>query len=118
MGKEIANLKAELSAAIQHYARTVPGGAPIAFTKAAYPYWHRDTNGNGHIDPDEQTPANKYNAYTPRLLQAVFNYTFALRDGGAAYHNGRYTLQILYDTLESMTASGKAGIHMRGKTRP
>ena len=65
------------------------GGTPIAFTKAAYPYWHADTNGNGRIDPEEVKSAeNKYPAYTPRLLQAVYNYTFALRDGGAAYHNG------------------------------
>ena len=58
----------------------IVGGKPIAFTKVKYPYWHTDTNGNGWIDPDEVSPANKYTAYTPRLMQAVYNYAFVLRD--------------------------------------
>ena len=62
--------------------------------------------------------ANKYTAYTPRLLQAVFNYTFSVRDPGGAYHNGRYVLQLLYDSLDSLAASGKAGVNMGGKVRP
>ena len=117
MGREVETMKAELYVAIQTYAKNV-GGTPIAFTKAAFPYWHADTNGNGRIDPEEVKPANKYPAYTPRLLQAVYNYTFALRDTGAAYHNGSYVLQILYDSLESLAASGKAGVDMKGKVRP
>ena len=40
------------------------------------------------------------------------------RDPGGAYHNGRYVLQLLYDSLESLTASGKAGVNMSGKVRP
>jgi hypothetical protein len=117
IAREIANLHRELYAAIQQYARTV-GGASIAFTPEAHPYWHTDLNGNGKIDPEELRPDNRYGAYTPRLMQAVFNYTFVLRDPGAAYHNGRYTLQLLYDSLESLAESGKAGVNMRGKLRP
>jgi hypothetical protein len=117
VGREIANLQLELYAAIQQYARAV-GGSAIAFTPDAFPYWHMDTNGNGRIDPEETRPANRYPAYTPRLLQAVYNYSYALREPGAAYHNGRYTLQLLYDSLESLAASGKAGVEMRGKVRP
>ena len=117
MAREVANLHGELYAAIQQYARTV-GGASIAFTPEAFPYWHTDTNGNGKIDPEELRPANSYKAYTPRLLQAVFNYTFVQREPGAAYHNGRYTAQLLYDSLESLAASGKAGVNMGGKQRP
>ena len=90
----------------------------IAFSPDASPYWYTDTNGNGKIDPDELKPANAYRAYTPRLLQAVYNYTFALRDPGAAYHNGRYTAQLLHDALESLTASGSAGGDMGGRSRP
>jgi hypothetical protein len=62
--------------------------------------------------------ANKYPAYTPRLLQAVYNFTFSQHDPGGAYHNGRYVLQVLYDSLESLAASGKAGVDMKGKVRP
>ena len=107
----------QLYSAIQHYARTV-GGTAIAFTPEAYPYWYADTNGNGAIDPDELKPANAYKAYTPRLLQAMYNYTFVLRDPGAGYHNGRYARQLLHDSLESLSASGLAGVDMTGRTRP
>jgi hypothetical protein len=117
IAREIANLQAELYAAIQTYAKSV-GGKPIAFTKAAYPYWYADTNGNGRIDQEEVRPDNAYTAYTPRLMQATYNYSFALRDPGGAYHNGRYVLQLLYDSLESLANSGKAGINMSGKVRP
>lgn len=115
IGREVANEKAELYAAIQQYARTV-SGKPIAFSPEAYPYWYADLNGNGRVDPEELRPDNGYKAYSPRLLQAVYNYTFALRDPGAAFHNGRYTLQLLYDSLESL--SQKVPVEMRGKLRP
>lgn len=113
----VEEYKKELYAAIQQYARNV-GGTPIAFTREEYPYWYADTNGNGNIDADELRPDNSYKAYTPRLEQAVYNYTFVLRDPGAGYHNGRYALQLLYDSLESLAQSGKAGVSMRDKTRP
>jgi hypothetical protein len=117
LAREVANMQRELYAAIQQYARTV-GGASIAFSPEAFPYWYTDTNGNGKIDPEELRPDNRYTAYTPRLEQATYNYTYVLRDPGAAYHNGRYTLQLLYDSLDSLAASGKAGVEMRGKVRP
>jgi hypothetical protein len=117
MAVEIENVKAELYAAIQAYAQAV-GGSAIAFTSDGYPYWHTDTNGNGKVDKEEFRPDNAYRAYTPRLMQAVYNYSFALRDPGAAFHNGRYTAQVLYDSLESLAASGKVSVSMKGKVRP
>ncbi|HEY2137642.1 MAG TPA: polyheme membrane-associated cytochrome C [Xanthobacteraceae bacterium] len=117
LGREIANLQAELYTAIQTYAKNV-GNKPIAFTKALYPYWYADANGNGRIDPEEVQKDNWYKAYTPRLMQATYNYSFILRDPGAAYHNARYTLQLLYDTLDSLAQSNKAGVNMKGKVRP
>jgi hypothetical protein len=117
MAKEIASLQDQLYTAIQTYAKNV-GGKPIAFTKAAYPYWYADQNGNGRIDPEELKPDNKYTAYTPRLLQATYNWTFSVRDPGGAYHNGRYIVQLLHDSLESLAASNKAGVDMKGRARP
>jgi len=120
IAKEIASLQSQLYAAIQTYAKNV-GGKPIAFTKAAYPYWYADTNGNGRIDPEELKPDNKYTAYTPRLLQATYNWSFSLRDTGGAYHNGRYIVQLLHDSLDSLAASNKAGLDakdMQAKVRP
>ena len=115
--KRITAQMTQLYAAIQHYARQV-GGAAIAFTPEAYPYWYADTNGNGVIDADELKPTNSYKAYTPRLVQATYNYTFVLREPGAGYHNGRYAEQLLYDSLESLAASGLAGVETKGEARP
>jgi hypothetical protein len=41
-----------------------------------------------------------------------------LRDPGASYHNGRYAQQLLHDTLESLAASGKAGVDTKARSRP
>jgi hypothetical protein len=117
IAREVANQQKELYAAIQQYARTV-GGSSLAFSPAAFPYWYADLNGNGKVDAEELRPNNPYKAYTPRLLQAVYNYTYILRDPGAAFHNGRYTLQLQYDSLESLAQSRKAGVNMQGKVRP
>lgn len=117
LAREISGLQGELYAAIQIYAKNV-SGKPIAFTRAAYPYWYADNNGNGRIDPEELKWKNQYRAFTPRLLEAVYNYTYAVRDPGGAYHNGRYVLELLYDSLDSLAKSGKAGVSMKGKMRP
>ena len=114
--QEIASLQKQLYAAIQAYSRTV-GGVQIAFSPEAFPYWYADRNGNGTIDPDELKPDNKYPAYTPRLMQAVYNYTFSIRDPGAAYHNSKYTAQLLYDSLESLGQSKKVPVNMAGTAR-
>ena len=115
LAQEIESLERELYAAIQRYAVTVGKGG-IAFSPEGFPYWFADLNGNGVVDPDEQRPNNPYKAYTPRLLQAVYNYTFVLRDPGAAYHNGVYAVQLLHDSLESL--GQKVPVPMTGKTRP
>jgi hypothetical protein len=118
LAKEIAGLQTQLYAAIQTYAKNV-GDVGIGFSEAAYPHWFTDKNGNGRIDPEEVSMDNAYHAYTPRLLEAVYNYTYySIRDPGGAYHNGRYVLQLLRDSLESLGASGKADANMSGKVRP
>lgn len=116
LAKELAGLQTQLYAAIQTYAKNV-GGVGIGFTEAAYPHWYTDKNGNGRIDPEEVSPDNVYRAYTPRLLEAVYNYTYSVRDPGGAYHNGRYILELLHDSLESLAESGKAGVSMADMAR-
>jgi len=114
IGVEIAGLHRALGAAIDEYAKSV-GKVGIAYYPS-FPYWYNDDNGNGKVDPGEKNPKNGYRAWTPRLLQAVYNYTFVKRDPGAAVHNGRYTVQILHDSLESL--SGRVPVDMKGKARP
>jgi hypothetical protein len=71
-----------------------------------------DTNGNGQADPDEANFGNRYNAWTPRLLKAAYNYQFAQKDPGAYVHNGKYILQVLYDSIADIGGS------VAGMTRP
>ena len=52
------------------------------------------------------------------VRNSAFNYTYSVRDPGGAYHNCRYVLQLLYDSLDSLAASGRAGVNMSGKARP
>ena len=98
---EIAVLHSTLYAAIQEYAAKV-AGAPIVYEKNTFPYFFIDTNANGIADGNEVNAGNRYVSWTPRLLQAAYNYNFVNKDRGAYAHNPRYVLQLLYDSLEDM----------------
>ena len=98
---EIAVFHDALYDAIKAYAANVVG-QPIVYGKGRFPYYFHDTNANGIADPDEINPGNRYTAWTPRLLQAAYNYQFVMKDPGAYTHNARYALQLLYDSLESL----------------
>ncbi len=108
---EIATMHEALYAAIQKYAKEVVG-TPIVYSPYAYPYFFIDTNGNGQPDPDETVPQNAYKPWTPRLLKAAYNYQFVAKEPGAYVHNGKYVLQILYDSLKDI------GADVRKMTRP
>jgi hypothetical protein len=108
---QIEHLQADLYAAIQAYAKNVAGVA-LVFDPDAYPYFGIDSNGNGQPDPGEIKPQNKFNAWTPRLLRAAYNYYYFTRDPGAFAHNSTYTIQVLYDSLADL------GADVSGMTRP
>ena len=88
---EIEGLQKALISAIQSYATTIAGTA-IAYSASSYPYFFIDTNGNGVVDTDEAVSANRYNAWTPRLLKAAYNYQFSVKDPGAHCHNSKYII--------------------------
>ncbi len=98
---EIASFQETLYVAIQVYARDVVG-LPIIYDPLTHPYFFIDTNSNGDTDPDETVSTNRYNAWTPRLLQAAYNYQFASKDPGAFAHNADYVIQVLYDSLADL----------------
>lgn len=112
---EIETMREALYKAIQAYARDRIG-TPIAYHPHAYPYFFTDTNGNGVVDPEEANPQNSYKTWTPRLLRAAYNYQFATKDPGGYAHNGKYILQILYDSLEDLSRA--VPISMKGMIRP
>jgi len=112
---EIDTFRQALYAAIQNYASKVAGTA-IAYNAQAYPYFFVDTNGNCTADPDEARSENAFKAWTPRLLKAAYNYQYFTKDPGAFAHNGRYAIQVLYDTLADI--GQKVTVDMKGMTRP
>jgi hypothetical protein len=115
IAQEAENLRNRLYAAIVAYAKTL-GGKNIVYDPHVHPYFYVDTNGNGTADKDEAQAANRYNAWTPRLLKAAYNYQFVTKDPGAYAHNPTYTLQILYDSLSDLGTKG--GVDISRLKRP
>jgi hypothetical protein len=98
---EIETIYLALYPSIQAYAEDVVG-TPLVYDGHAYPYFFVDGNGNGEADPDEANYGNRYVTWTPRLLKAAYNYQYATKDPGSYTHNGKYILQVLYDSLADM----------------
>jgi len=95
---EIETMREALYEAMQAYAAETVGTG-IVYDAASYPYWFTE---------DEE----RYGTWTPRLLRGAYNYQYATKDPGAFAHNGKYIIQVLYDTLEDM------GADVSGMTRP
>jgi hypothetical protein len=101
LAAEIDTLRETLYVAIQRYARNIVN-SPIVYDAANYPYFFKDLDTNGQPDVDEVIRENQYDTWTPKLLRAAYNYQYATEDPGAFAHNGKYILQLLYDSLESL----------------
>ena len=97
--EEIDTMQAQLYSAIQAYASEV--ATPLVYADR-FPYYFVDRNGNGEADAGEIELHNSYSTWTPRLLRAAYNYHFSLQDRGNYAHNGRYILQLLYDSLDDL----------------
>jgi hypothetical protein len=108
---ELATMESQLFEAIQIYAaETAESG--IVYDAHTYPYFFVDSNGNGETDADEANFGNQFSSWTPDLLRAAYNFQWVAKDPGAFAHNGKYMMQVLYDSLESM------GADVSGMTRP
>jgi hypothetical protein len=101
---EVVAMQETLAQAIATYGETV-AGTPIAYSATSYPYFFVDLNGNGTADPDEARRDNGYKAWTPRLLEAAYNYQFVSKDPGSYAHNARYALQALYDSIADLASA-------------
>jgi hypothetical protein len=115
LSEEVATMREMLYAALQAYAADVLG-APIIYDGHSYPYFFNDSNGNGQVDEGEANFGNRYASWSPRLLQAAYNYQYAAKDPGAFAHNGQYVLQVLYDSLSSLAS--QVPVDMEGMVRP
>lgn len=99
---EIGGLRDRLYAAIRAYAGDV-AGTPIGYAENQFPYFFADGNGDGTISPEEAVMPNRYARWTPRLLKAAYNYQVAMKDAGGFVHNPHYLLQLLHDSLASLS---------------
>jgi hypothetical protein len=110
---ELGVFQARLLAAIQAYCKTatdsgVTGANYVAYNAAAYPYFVVDANKNGVWDPGETTGPK----FDTKTFRATFNYNFTVKEPGCWAHNPKYTLQILYDSIQDL------GGNLTGLIRP
>ncbi|MCX7973691.1 MAG: hypothetical protein N3B16_04235 [Candidatus Aminicenantes bacterium] len=100
---EIADLQNILYELIKKYARDV-AGLPIVYDERNHPFFFIDKNDNGRPDSDEVTSANRYNAFTPRLLRAAYNLQVSKKDPAGFAHNAKYHIELLYDSIEDLNS--------------
>ena len=96
---EIDSFRTALFAAIQGYAEKQ--GTPIVYSATSYPYFFVDADKDGKPDKNDKGLVS-YNAWTPRLLQAAYNYQYSIKDPGAFAHNPMFVLQFLYDSTKDL----------------
>ena len=88
MAGEIETMQERLLLAMRAYAARTEGMEDI------------DYDG-GFVDKSGES----YSTWTPRLLQAAHNYRFAALDTGSYVHNGKYIIQLHYDSLADLGAN-------------
>lgn len=99
---EIEGMREILNQAIQVYAAEVIG-QPIGWANQ-FPYQFNDSNADGVISEDEAVFPNAFTNFTPRLMRAAFNYQFSKKDPAGYVHNGKYMLQLLYDSIQDLAS--------------
>lgn len=108
---EIEDMRAILYQAMQAYASEV-SGTGLVYTPDSYPYFFIDTNGDGVTDEAEVNGDNRFNAWTPRLAKAAYNYQVSLKDPGRFAHGGKYVIELLYDSTASLNEAISQPIDM------
>jgi hypothetical protein len=101
---EVDALRGYLYSALLRYAREVIG-KPIVYDADSNPYFFNDKNDNGVADADETESANAYKSFSARLLRAAYNYQVSVKDPCGYVHNGKYIIELLYDSLEDLNAA-------------
>jgi hypothetical protein len=113
---EIRGLRTKLYTAIKKYARNQIR-SPIVYDVATYPYFFYDTNNNGVPDEDELSFGNRYGSFTPRLLKAAYNYQLSQKDPAGYAHNGKYIIELIYDSIEDLNSALAKPVDMKGTHR-
>lgn len=98
---EITGLQDKLLIALQEYALELTDTA-MGYHPGREPHFFIDTNQDGTISTEEAAPDNQFIDWTPRLLRAAYNFNLTKRDPGAYAHNGKYAIQLIWDSIESL----------------
>ncbi len=85
---EIQGMQEILYGAMQSYSAEV-AGSTVVYDSASYPYFFDDAG-------------ERFAAWTPRLAQAAYNYQVSQKDPGEFAHGGKYIIELLYDSIESL----------------
>jgi len=109
---EIETLREMIYEAIQAYA--TEQGNPIC-RGSRYPYYFEDAEPTGGPCGDEDTV--RYESWTPRLVRAAYNFQSASVDPGNFAHNAKYTIQLLYDSIENLNEALTTPIDLSGASR-
>ena len=75
---EVDTMMDAVYAAIRAYGSQIAGKS-IQYSASTYPYFLTDLNGNGQVDAGDAAYAN----FTPRLLQAAYNYHYVKKTPAA-----------------------------------
>lgn len=102
MYHELEGVRDILYKAMQQYATNVLGES-IGWLDQ-YPYLFKDTNSDGVISEEEAVFSNGYSVYSPRLMRTAFNFQFSVKDPAGYVHNGKYMLQLLFDSIEDLSS--------------
>jgi hypothetical protein len=100
---DIAANGRRLLAMLEDYAVTVAGVA-FVYDGARHPYFFADANGDGVADrvDGRRVP---YQAWTPRLLKATYNWKVVNSDPAIHVHNPHYALELLHDSMEDIAGA-------------
>jgi len=102
---EVDGLRQKLYAAIQTYAHEQTDMDDVCYAGNTYPYWFVDTDGSGGpCSTDEASFSNSYSTWTPRLLEAAYNDHMSIQDPGSFAHNGKYIIELLYDSITDLNS--------------
>lgn len=96
---EIDTMREALYAAMQAYSAANEATDGIVYNVHRYPYFFNDAG-------------DRYATWTPALLEAAYNYQYAMKDPGAYAHNAQYMIQLMYDSIVAV------GGDVSGMTRP
>jgi hypothetical protein len=101
MSAEVTGVQAVLLKAIYAYAKDVIK-VGIVYDGATNPYYFQDKDNDGKIDVDDKKANISYTSFTGRLLQAAYNYQVVAKDPGAYAHNGKYAIELMYDSIADL----------------